>query len=71
MILKELNALYDRLRKQGVDLPVMGNSLQKISYRVVIKPDGTFVRIEDAREEEIIKNKKKAGSERNAGSWRC
>lgn len=59
MILKELNALYDRLRKQGVDLPVMGNSLQKISYRVVIKPDGTFVRIEDARECENVKNKKK------------
>lgn len=59
MILKELNALYERLRKQGVDLPVIGNSLQKISYRVVIKSDGSFVRIEDAREEEVTKNKKK------------
>lgn len=59
MILKELYNLYERLLKQGVPLPRMGYSSQKISYRVVITLDGSLVRIEDARELEVFKKGKK------------
>lgn len=61
MILKELNDLYDRLIKQGVQLPCLGYNLQKISFRVVIDLDGNLIRMEDAREEEIITKKTKKG----------
>ncbi len=50
MILRELYELYNRLVRQGVVMPTRGCSMQKISYRIVLKYDGTLVRIEDARE---------------------
>lgn len=61
MILKELYNLYERLLKQGVPQPRMGYSSQKISYRVIIRTDGTLVRIEDARETVIIRKPGKKG----------
>lgn len=50
MILRELYELYNRLVRQGVTMPSRGCSMQKISYRIVLKYDGSLVRIEDARE---------------------
>lgn len=50
MILQALNHLYGRLEQDktyGIALP--GFSLQKISFRVVIKEDGSFLDPEDAR----------------------
>ncbi|MCC5845202.1 MAG: type I-C CRISPR-associated protein Cas8c/Csd1 [Verrucomicrobia bacterium] len=50
MILQALNELYDRLKDDSAyDLPQPGYSPQKISFRVVIKPNGTLFDIQDAR----------------------
>lgn len=50
MILQELNKLYDRLKDDPVyDIPAVGYSLQKISFVVVLNPDGTLFDIQDAR----------------------
>lgn len=61
MILKELSELYERLILQGVNLPRLGYSSQKVSYRVIIRPDGSLVRIEDARDTEITYRETKKG----------
>lgn len=58
MILKELDNLYNRLIASGEDLPRRGWSLQKISYRIVLRPDGSLVRIEDARKEVVVEKKR-------------
>ncbi len=51
MILQSLHHLYDRL-KDDVDynLPTPGYSLQKITFCVVLNPDGSLHDIQDARE---------------------
>ena len=49
MILNALYELYGRLAEQGVELPRMGMSSQKIGFRIIITSQGDFVRIEDAR----------------------
>jgi hypothetical protein len=50
MILQSLYELYDRLsRDPEYNIPPPGYSLQRISFKVVIKPDGTLYNIEDAR----------------------
>lgn len=55
MILQALNDLYDRLAADpSYEIAPPGFSPQKISFRIVIKLDGTLVAIEDAR----IKDKK-------------
>lgn len=59
MILKELYELYGRLVKQGAYVPVMGQSKQKISFRVVITQQGDLVRIEDAREQRVVRKQGK------------
>ena len=60
MFLKELYELYGRLVSAGVDIPVQGKSLQKISFRVTLKKDGELVGIDDIREPVIhIKRTKK------------
>lgn len=61
MILKELYDLYGRLCESGEPLPTPGTSEQKITYRVILRADGELVRIEDAREVEIITRKGKKG----------
>lgn len=48
MILQSLNDLYDRLKDDSrYQVPPAGFSVQKISFRVVLRPDGGLVRIED------------------------
>lgn len=50
MILQALNDLYERLADDAsYELPRPGYSTQKVSFCVVIKPDGTLVDIQDAR----------------------
>lgn len=60
MILRELYELYNRLVKQGIPLPSPGCSEQKVTYRIILHPDGSLVRIEDARQivEQVKKGKK-------------
>lgn len=43
MIIKELYALYERLLKQGVYLPRMGEVIQKVSFVIRLKSDGRLV----------------------------
>ena len=50
MILQALNDLYNRLKDDpDYGVPVPGFSVQKISFRIVLKPDGSLLNIEDAR----------------------
>lgn len=50
MILHSLNELYSRLAEDpAYEIAPLGFSPQKISFRIVIKPDGTLFDIEDAR----------------------
>lgn len=52
MILQELCELYDRLKDDpAYEIPKPGYSLQKISFIVVLKPDGTLFDIQDARKQ--------------------
>lgn len=50
MILQALNELYERLAEDdSYELPQYGHSLQKITFKVVLRPNGELVGIEDAR----------------------
>ena len=50
MILQSLHDLYDRLAAdEAYKIAQPGYSLQKISFRVVIHPDGELFEIQDAR----------------------
>ena len=50
MILQSLHALYDRLKDDSkYQIAQPGYSLQKIGFRVVLKPDGQLFNIEDMR----------------------
>ncbi len=50
MILQALNELYDRLSQDpDYEISPPGFSLQKVVFRVVLKPDGALHAIEDAR----------------------
>src|SRR5437870_3040242 len=50
MILQSLHSLYDRLAADdNYDLSEPGFSWQKISFRIVLHPDGSLFAIEDAR----------------------
>jgi CRISPR-associated protein Csd1 len=50
MILQSLNGLYDRLiDEEAYELAPPGFSPQKISFRIVLYPNGTFFKPEDAR----------------------
>jgi CRISPR-associated protein Csd1 len=50
MILQSLQALYGRLKDDpAYGIPPLGYSLQKISFVIVLKPDGTLFEIQDAR----------------------
>ncbi len=66
MILQELYKLYGRLAERGADVPRQGRSLQKISFRIVIRPDGALVGIRDAREVETRVKKDKKGGQKTA-----
>ncbi len=66
MILQELYKLYGRLAERGADVPRQGRSLQKISFRIVIRLDGALVGIRDAREVETRVKKDKKGGQKTA-----
>ena len=54
MILQSLYALFNRLSEDPANgLPKPGFSLQNITFRVVLRSDGSLVEIQDARQEEI------------------
>ncbi len=61
MILRELYELYGRLVAAGEEVPQMGRSLMPVSFRIVLKPDGELVRIEDARSVERIEKSPRRG----------
>ena len=50
MILTRLYELYNRLSAEGQNLPEMGRSLQKFTFRLIIDRQGRLLRIEDCRE---------------------
>jgi len=51
MILQSLNQLYERLAKDpSYGLPTPGYSVQKVTFCIVLHPDGRLHAIEDARE---------------------
>lgn len=51
MILQALNDLYDRFEKDDeYGIPRPGYSRQKITFRVVLRPDGELFEVQDARE---------------------
>ena len=50
-MLRALCDLYDRLADEGkIDLARPGYSSQKISFKVVLRPDGVLFDVQDARE---------------------
>ncbi len=54
MILQSLTSLYDRLTQDPANgLPLTGYSVQNITFKLVIRADGTLVEIQDARQEVI------------------
>lgn len=65
MIIPALSRLYDRLSQDADvaekgDLPTIGKSRQKISFRIILKPDGTLVGMEDIRAMDKLTGKKAA-----------
>ena len=53
MILQSLHQLYERLKDdEQYQIAPPGYSLQKIAFRVVLKPDGTLIEIQDIRIQE-------------------
>jgi CRISPR-associated protein Csd1 len=53
MILQSLHALYGRLKDNpAYQIPLLGYSLQKITFAVVLKSDGTLFQIQDIRQGE-------------------
>jgi CRISPR-associated protein Csd1 len=54
MILQSLYALFNRLSEDPANgLPKPGYSIQNITFRVILRPDGSLVEIQDARQEEV------------------
>lgn len=65
MIIPTLSELYDRLSQDPDvtakgDLPTIGKSRQKISFRIILKPDGTLVGMDDIRAMDAPEGKKAA-----------
>lgn len=51
MILQALNQLYERLKDEPeYNLPTLGYSVQNITFRILLNPDGSLHDIQDARE---------------------
>ncbi|MEW6587012.1 MAG: type I-C CRISPR-associated protein Cas8c/Csd1, partial [Nitrospirota bacterium] len=73
MILQSLYELYERLSHDPeYDISPPGYSLQKIAFRIVLKPDGTLHAIEDVRKQVEKKfvpiQKTVPGSSKSSGS---
>ena len=61
MILTKLHDLYGRLERDPEFedvLPRLGTSKQKMSFLVVLTPDGKLFDIQDAKLQTIVKDKK-------------
>ena len=68
MILTRLYELYGRLegdREFDEVLPRLGTSKQKMSFIVVLTPEGKLFDIQDARIQKIIPSTKKGGKEKS------
>jgi CRISPR-associated protein Csd1 len=50
MILQSLYAYYERLKKQGVRIAPEGYAPQKISFCLILKPDGSVAEVQDLRQ---------------------
>lgn len=51
MILQSLNQLYHRLKdEEDYELPSPGYSVQQVTFRIILNPDGSLVDIQDARQ---------------------
>lgn len=71
MILQSLHALYKRLKDDpAYEIAPPGYSLQKITFRVVLKPDGTLFEIQDVRvgEKKSARQIRVLGSAKPSGS---
>ena len=67
MILTKLYELYGRLESDpdfANDLPRLGTSKQKMSFIVVLTPDGKLFDIQDAKIQKVIPPAKKGGKEK-------
>ncbi len=54
MILQSLTSLYDRLAEDPANgLPLTGYSSQNVTFKIIIRSDGTLIEIKDARQEVI------------------
>jgi len=66
MILQSLYALYNRLAEDPDNgLPKPGYSLQNITFRIVLQPDGTLVEIQDARQQ-LVEINPRTGKEKKS-----
>lgn len=71
MILQSLHALYGRLKDDlAYEIAPPGYSLQKITFKVVLKPDGTLFEIQDTRtgEKKSARQIRVLGSAKPSGS---
>lgn len=69
MILQSLHALYQRLKDDpAYEIAPPGYSLQKITFKVVLRPDGTLVDIQDARHEGRPRQVRVLGMTKSSGS---
>jgi CRISPR-associated protein Csd1 len=69
MILQSLHALYQRLRDdRAYEIAPPGYSLQKITFKVVLRPDGTLFDIQDARQDGRPRQLRVLGVTKDPGS---
>jgi len=69
MILQALHALYGRLKDDpAYAIAPEGYSLQKISFKVVLKPDGALFEMQDARQDGKSRQLKVLGYTKSSGS---
>lgn len=69
MILQSLYSLYQRLKDDPVyEVAPPGYSLQKITFKVVIKPDGSLFDISDIRHEGHPRQLRVPGTNKSSGS---
>lgn len=50
MILQSLNGYYSRLVESGVDIAQPGYAPQRVSFAIVLKPNGTLASVDDLRD---------------------
>lgn len=69
MILQALYALYNRLKdEESYEVAPPGYSLQKITFKVVLRPDGSLFGIQDARVQQRPRPVRVLGAAKSPGS---